>query len=110
MDARLGAEPLVTIESITVSKVGVSAATQAKVDEFMAAVGETRIAAQRTETAAKEAATNEALAASVSNTPGVLTSKCLDLVKESIATGALLPAGFTCWPGAGSAVVVPSAR
>lgn len=77
--------------------------TQRKINQYQAAKADTRIALQKVQTAENEAKANKTLASSVSNDPNVLVSKCLDLVK----TGVALPAGFTCWPGDGSAVVIP---
>jgi hypothetical protein len=78
--------------------------TQTKINQYQAAKADTRIALQKVQTAENEAKANKALTASLSNNPNVLTSKCLDMV----AKGVDLPAGFTCWPGGSSAVVVPS--
>ena len=80
--------------------------TQRKINQYQAAKADTRIALQKVLTAQNEAKANKTLASSVSNDPNVLVSKCLDLVK----TGVSLPAGFSCWPGGGSAVVVPSGK
>lgn len=104
MRTRVG--ELADIRSVTVSYLSLSEKTQTKLDSFIAAVGDTRIATQRQETAKAEAKANELLAASVSHDPNVLVSKCLDL----LASGWEAPAGFTCWPGGNSAVVVPSAK
>jgi hypothetical protein len=40
----------------------------------------------------------------------VLVSKCFDTVEEAVKANYHLPAGFSCWNGAGGAVVVPSSR
>lgn len=81
--------------------------TQSKINQYQSARADTRIALQKVETARNEAEANEALASSVNKNPYVLVSKCLDLVKGRGAGN--LPAGFTCWPGNGTSVVVPSA-
>lgn len=78
--------------------------TQRKINQYQAAKADTRIALQKVKTAVNEAKANKTLAGSVSHDPNVLVSKCLDLVK----TGVALPAGFSCWPGGSTAVVVPS--
>ncbi len=105
---RLGTQPLVEVQSITVSYLSLADSTQSKLNDFIAAVGDTRIAAQRKSTATEEAAANRTLSGSISNDPNVLTSKCYDVVKEALAAGYQLPAGFSCWPGSGSALVIPS--
>lgn len=110
MKARLAeAGELATISSITVSYVSLSDSTQATLDNFIEAVGDTRIAAQKRSTAAEEAEANKVLQESVSNNPGVLQSKCLDSLNAAIEAGYQLPAGFNCL-GSGSAVVVPSSK
>lgn len=81
--------------------------TQQKINQYQAARADTRIAQQKVQTAAREAEANKALSASVNQNPYVLVSKCLDLVKTRQGN---LPAGFTCWPGGASSVVIPSAR
>jgi len=78
--------------------------TQTKINQYQAAKADTRIALQKVQTAENDAKANKVLASSVSHDPNVLVSKCLDLVKTGIA----LPAGFTCWPGGGSGVVIPA--
>lgn len=103
---RLGDEPLAEIESVSVSYVSLSDSTQATIDDFIAAVGETRIAAQRKSTANEEAQSNEILSDSISNDPNVLVSKCLDLLADALESDYALPAGFSCW-GSSTGVVIP---
>jgi len=100
--------PLATIISVTVSGIKWSDATQAKIDAFNTEVANTRVATQREQTAKAEAAANEALANSIRNDPNVLVSKCLDTVQAAVDKGYALPAGFSCWPGGGTGVVIPS--
>jgi hypothetical protein len=109
MGERLGDEPLVEIQSISISYIGLSETTQKKLDDFIAAVGDTRIAAQRKSTAAEEKAANDILASSVKN-PNVLASKCLDIMTAGIEAKYAFPAGWTCSTDGSSAVVVPSGR
>lgn len=108
LEARTGG--LATIEDVTVSYIKLSASTQDRLDAFIAEVGKTRIAAQKKETAAQEAAANDVLSASISNDPNVLVSKCLDMMTDAQESGYQLPAGFSCWPGNSGAVVVPSTK
>lgn len=82
--------------------------TENVINQYQQALAATRIAAQRRETAEQEAAANRELAASVSNDPNVLVSKCLDAIKMMIDKGQAIPAGFSCWPGGGSALVLPA--
>jgi len=95
----------IKVFELSVTVLNYDDATQAKINALQGQVAQTRIAEQAVQTAAQQALANEKLAASVSNTPNVLVSKCLDMVAEGKAA---LPAGFSCWPGGSSAVVVPS--
>lgn len=110
MDSRYGTEPLVKTVAITVSGLSLSKSTQAKVDAFIAEVANTRIAVQKQQTAEAEAIANGKLEASVTNAPNVLVSKCLDLIAEGQKIDYTFPAGFSCWPGSGGSVVVPSSK
>lgn len=93
------------IESVMIPKVDFDQQTQARIDAYQTEIGNTRIAEQREKTAAAEAAANKVLATSVSKDPNVLVSKCLDQLSEMVSKGQAVPAGFSCWPGGGSAVI-----
>lgn len=97
----------IMIDSVTLSFLRLADTTQAKINAYQAEVGNTRIAEQRQKTAAAEAAANQALAASVSHDPNVLVSKCLDTLEEMVKAGQPIPAGFSCWPGGSSNLVLP---
>lgn len=80
-------------------------ATQDRLNQLQLQVAQTRIAQQAEQTAAAQAAANRALAQSVSNNPGVLESKCLDILGEVVQKGGTLPAGFSCFPGGAAASI-----
>ena len=103
-----GGRAQVIIDSVTMSFLRLADTTQQKINAYQAEVGNTRIAEQKEKTAAAEAAANQALAASVSKDPNVLVSKCLDTLEEMVKAGTSVPAGFSCWPGAGSNLVLPA--
>jgi len=107
MKERLSEKDQAQIEGITFSYLKLSDNTQRKLDDYVAAIGETRIATQQEETAKAQARANQELSDSVSNDPNVLVSRCFDLLKDASQSNYTLPAGFSCWPGGGSAVVVP---
>lgn len=107
MKSRLGQDPLVDIVSVSVSYVSISDNTQAALDNFVKAVGETQQAKQQKQTADNQAAANKAISGSVSNDPNVLVSRCFDLISSGKFNP---PVGFSCWPGGSGATVVPSAR
>lgn len=93
----------VTINSVSVTLIDFTDATKDRINALNKERGNTRVAEQRTITAAKEAEANRILAESVSDDPNVLVSKCLDLIDA----GRTFPAGFQCWPDtAGSTGVI----
>lgn len=99
-----------TVDSVVISLVKYDDGTQSKIDAYQAEVAATRIAEQRQQTAAAEAEANRQLAESVSKDPNVLVSKCLDILTDMVKAGQPVPAGFSCWPGGGSTVIVPQAQ
>ncbi len=99
-----------TVDSVVISLVKYDDGTQSKIDAYQAEVAATRIAEQRQQTATAEAEANRQLAESVSKDPNVLVSKCLDALTDMVKANQPVPAGFSCWPGGGSAVVVPQAQ
>jgi regulator of protease activity HflC (stomatin/prohibitin superfamily) len=105
-----GGRAQILIDSVTMSFLRLADSTQAKINAYQAEVGNTRIAEQQEKTAAAQAQANRALAASVSKDPNVLVSKCLDTLEEMVKAGQSVPAGFTCWPGGGSNLVLPAAK
>ncbi len=105
-DLRTAVGDKIDVMELSVTVMNYDDPTQSKINGLQGQVAQTRIAQQSIETAKKQAEANRELAASVSKDPNVLVSRCLDMVAEGKNN---LPAGFSCWPGAGSAVVVPSA-
>ncbi len=98
-------ESLVDIKKITISYIKPGKAVQRKIDQIQTQRSATKVANEKVLTAIAEAKANEKLSDSISNDPNVLVSKCFDL----IADGAFdPPAGFSCWPGGGSGVIIPS--
>lgn len=104
--AKVGSQ--IEILSVIIPVISFDANTQSKVNALLAQVAQTRIAGQSITTAQKQAQANKVLSTSVSKDPNVLVARCLDLIADGKAGN--LPAGFSCWPGQGSAVVVPSAK
>ena len=98
----------VEVVSVTINFINLAKTTQDKVNDYLKEVGATRVAEQREQTTAAQARANQNLSKSVSNDPNVLVSKCFDTVEEAVKAHYQLPAGFSCWNGGGSAVVVPS--
>lgn len=99
----------IEVLSVIIPFVGYDPKTQEKINLFQAALANTKIATQEEETALHEAAANKNLAESVSHDPNVLVSKCLGVLDDMVKSNRPVPAGFSCWPGGGSALVVPAA-
>jgi len=99
----------VEIDSVIISLFHFDDNTQGRIDSLQAQIAETRIAEQAQLTAAAQAEANRTLSSSVSNDPNVLVSKCYDLLNEMVSKSQTIPTGFSCWPGSGSALIVPSA-
>lgn len=100
----------IEVDSITIPLIRYDDNTQRRLNEYQAEVANTRIAEQRELTAEAQARANNELSDSVSNAPNVLVSRCFDTLAEMVEARQPVPAGFTCWPGGQSAIVVPSAN
>ncbi|MCB9823156.1 SPFH domain-containing protein [Candidatus Nomurabacteria bacterium] len=100
----------IDVLSITIPLIRYDDNTQRRLNEYQAEIANTRIAEQRELTAEAQARANNELSDSVSNAPNVLVSRCFDTLAEMVEARQPVPAGFTCWPGSQSAIVVPSAN
>ena len=98
--AKVGGQ--IEILNVIVPLVNYDQATQDRINALNVEKANTRIAEQRAKTAAAEAKANEILAASVSNDPNVLVSKCLDAAREA----GISPLG--CWPNTSVVPTVPA--
>lgn len=96
----------IDVQSVIIPLLNYDPATQSGVQKLLQQIAATRQAIQAEQTAKAQAAANRALAASVSNDPNVLVSKCLDIWKELADKNIAPPAGTSCFPGAGSPVAV----
>jgi regulator of protease activity HflC (stomatin/prohibitin superfamily) len=92
----------VEIINVIVPLVNYDDATQSRINALNVEKANTRVAEQRAKTAEAEAKANQILAASVSNDPNVLVSKCLDAAREAHIS----PLG--CWPGTTAVPTVPA--
>lgn len=93
--------------SVTISLVTLDKDSQRSVDQYVKEVNKTRVAEQAQKTAAEQAKANEILSDSISKDPNVLVARCLDLIESGDLKP---PAGFSCWQGGGSGVVIPGGR
>lgn len=96
----------IKIQTLYIPKIIYPANVQAQLDQYIAAVNDTKIAQQQTLTAEQRRLANEQLTKGGSVlTPGVLYQNCLDLVERLMKDGKTLPAAFNC--GAPPVVTVP---
>jgi regulator of protease activity HflC (stomatin/prohibitin superfamily) len=98
--AKVGGQ--IEIINVIVPLVNYDEATQSRINALNVEKANTRVAEQRAKTAAAEAKANEILAASVTNDPNVLVSKCLDAAREAHIS----PLG--CWPNTTAVPTVPA--
>jgi regulator of protease activity HflC (stomatin/prohibitin superfamily) len=106
MRHEIGAQ--IDVINVIIPIIRFDASTQQKLNAYQAEVANTHIAEQKEKTALAQARANENLAESVSHDPNVLVSRCFDILDEMERNKQPIPAGFSCWPGDGSAVVIPS--
>jgi len=99
----------VEVLSVIIPLVSFDKTTQDKINDYQAELANTRIARQKQQTADAQAEANRKLSSSVSNDPNVLVSRCFDVLAEMVNAKEPVPAGFTCWPGGGTGIVLPSA-
>lgn len=72
------------------------ASTQSRLNAIQQQYAETAIASQQIVTNTAQSKANQAVAASVNNSPGVLVQECLQVTQEAIKSGYGLPAGWSC--------------
>ena len=104
MQKRVGDQ--IEVLNVLIPSIKLDTNIQNKVNSLLSQVAQTRIAEQTIKTNEKQAEANKKLSQSLNNDPNVLVSKCLDIVESNNS----LPAGFTCWPGNASSVVVQSSK
>ena len=96
----------VHVYSVLIPLINYDSTVQARLNSVLTQKASTDIALQAVKTAQAQAQANRVLAASVSNDPNVLVSRCLDLLSEMIKTNMTPPAGFSCWPGGSGTPVI----
>lgn len=105
--AKLGDDPLVTVEHIAISYMALPGTSEGAIQDFRDEAQKARTALLSQSTAAATAEANRIRSKSVPENPNALVSRCFDL----IADGKLkLEAGTSCWPGGSSGIIVPTAR
>lgn len=96
----------VKVITLVVQPLQYDSTVQARINSVLAQTAKTDVAKQSELTAQAQAQANRTAEAALTSNPLVLVQQCMN----AIADGQLNPpAGFTCWPGTGSGVVIPSA-
>lgn len=98
----------VHIDNLIIPNIDYDGAVQAQLNAAFAQKAKTVIAQQAVQTADAQAAANRALAVSGSLNSLALVQQCMTWLNTLADKGLTPPAGFSCWPGAGSGVVIPS--
>lgn len=100
-------EPDVHVITLVLLPLAYDATVQARINTILAQTAKTDVAKQSELTAEAQAKANQLIQASVSSSPLVLVQQCMN----AIADGTFAPpAGFSCWPGTGSGVVIPASK
>ncbi|HET9893732.1 MAG TPA: SPFH domain-containing protein [Streptosporangiaceae bacterium] len=108
-DLQAAVDGTIEVKDVLIPTPAYEASVQARINKVLGQAAQTDIALQAVKTAEAQAAANRALAQSVSNDPGVLESRCLDLLNEAITANYALPAGFSC-SGPSSVGIVASGK
>lgn len=96
----------VKVITLVVQPLQYDGTVQQRINSVLAQTAKTDVAKQSEMTAQAQAKANQIIQQSVAGNPLVLVQQCMN----AIADGQLNPpAGFSCWPGQGSGVVIPSA-
>lgn len=100
----------VQVYSVLIPLINYDNTVQSRLNSVLTQKANTDIALQAVKTAQAQAQANRVLAASVSNDPNVLVSRCLDLLSEMVKSNMSPPAGFSCWPGGSGAAVIANTK
>ena len=104
LTGRVGAD--VQIITLVLKPLVYDSTVQDRINSVLAQTAKTDVAKQSELTAQAQARANQIAESALSSNPLVLVQQCMN----AIADGQLNPpAGFSCWPGSGSGVVIPSA-
>lgn len=106
LTAKIGTE--VDVISLFMPNIAYNSTVQTRLNAVLAQKASTLVAQQSQQTALAQAAANKDISASVSNDPGVLESRCLDILSEMVKAGQPVPAGFSCLGGSNVTGVIAS--
>jgi hypothetical protein len=101
LTARIGTQ--VKVDNLIVQPLKYDQTVENRINSVLAQTAKTDVAKQSIVTAQDQAAANKALQQNV--TPLTLVQQCMTAISDGQLTP---PAGFSCWPGSGSGVVIPA--
>lgn len=97
----------VKVDTLIVEPLQYDQTVTDRINQVLSQTAQTDKAREAVNTAQQQAKANQVLQASLSSNPLVLVNKCLDEISDGQLNP---PAGFSCWPGQGSGVVIPSGK
>lgn len=101
---RLGGD--VRLITLVLKPLAYDGTVQSRINSVLAQTAKTDVARQSELTATAQAKANEIIQQSLANNPLALVQQCMNAISDGAFSP---PAGFSCWPGQGSGVVIPSA-
>ena len=101
LDARIGTQ--VKVSTLIVQPLRYDQTVENRINSVLAQTAKTDVAKQSVVTAQDQAAANKALQQNV--TPLTLVQQCMTAISDGQLNP---PAGFSCWPGNGSGIVIPA--
>lgn len=104
LTGRVGAD--VQIITLVLKPLVYDSTVQDRINSVLAQTAKTDVAKQSELTAQAQARANQIAESALSSNPLVLVQQCMNAIADGQLTP---PAGFSCWPGSGSGVVIPSA-
>lgn len=105
LTARIGQQ--VKIDTLIVAPLQYDQTVENRINSVLAQTAKTDVANEAIKTAQSQAKANQIAQQALNSNPLVLVQQCMN----AIADGQLNPpAGFSCWPGSGSGVVIPSGK
>jgi len=108
LNRMIGSE--VTLDLVNIPNIVYPDSVQQRINSILQQKSATQAAILAEQTADAQAAANRAIAASVSNNPDVLISRCLDLMQDMIKAGQTPTIGMCNFSGTGNGVIVSSGK
>jgi regulator of protease activity HflC (stomatin/prohibitin superfamily) len=98
----------ISVLSVVIPRLVYQGSVQARINQEDQQVAQTIIANEAIRTAQAQASANKILSQSVSGDPNVLVAQCMNVLEALQKSGSQIPAGFSCWPINGAAVLAGS--